>query len=98
MVCEKVKPKMKEFMSQDYVITVYPEYHNLTLNQKQVLIYHELLHIDCYRDSDGILNCSIRQHDIQDFHAVVDRFGQYWLHNEDLPDIVAPYIKDEEGE
>ena len=87
--CEKVKPKMREFMAYDYVITAYmPNCEDLSPNQWKILIYHELLHVGCKRDDDGSLVCKIRPHNIEDFHEVVDRFGLYWAEDNSVGDIM----------
>ena len=87
--CEKVKPKMKEFVAYDYIITAYmPNCAELTENQWKILIFHELLHVDCDRDLDGVLTCRIRPHDIEDFHQVTDRFGTYWSQDQSVGDIL----------
>lgn len=87
--CEKVKPKMREFMAYDYIITVYtPNCEALTVNQWKLLLYHELLHIDCERSESGELLCRIRPHNIQDFHEITDRFGTYWDEDDSVPDIM----------
>lgn len=87
--CEKVKPKMKEFMDYDYIITVYmPNCRELTENQWKILIFHELLHVDCERNLEGELTCRIRPHNIEDFHEVTDRFGTYWVQDASVGDIL----------
>ena len=77
--CEKVKTSNKQYMAYDYIITVYSkncEY--MTEEQFELLLYHELLHIDCVRTEDGELHCKIRQHDVQDFKEITYRFGEDW--------------------
>lgn len=87
--CEKVKPQMHAFMGYDYIITFYsPNILGMTFNQIKMLMYHELLHVDCVRDDLGELTCKIRQHTLQDFACIVDKYGNHWATEEDVPDIL----------
>lgn len=77
--CEKVKPKMKEFMDYDYIITFYVNnIRHLDGEQLKILMMHELYHIDCERDGNDELTCRIRPHDIQEFGFIRDKFGIDW--------------------
>lgn len=65
-----------------FIVTVYePNVIDLTDAQIQVLIYHELLHID----SEG----KLRGHDVQDFYTILDRYGLDWSNDDSLPLLVG---------
>ena len=54
----------------------------MTPAQINLLIMHELLHID--DDFEGLL-----KHDIQDFKFIVATYGVNWDTDQNLPDILA---------
>lgn len=87
--CEKVKPKMKNFTDCDYMITVYiNNILDFTEEQYEVLIFHELLHIDCTRYSDGELVAKVKKHDVNEFDVIAENFGNHWsLNGADCPSI-----------
>lgn len=77
--CELVPAKWKWGVPADYAITVYePNCQGMTNDQLSTLLFHELLHIDIDRDKDGAEVYRIRPHDLEDFRAIVDRFGADW--------------------
>lgn len=87
--CTKATDKMRAVVKCDYVITInMPNCEGFTMNQMRLLIYHELLHIDCKRDEDGNLTRRIRPHNLEDFHEVVDRFGTWWEADSSVGDIL----------
>lgn len=99
--CEKVKPSNKQYMNYDYIITTYPRNCvTMTEVQFEILIYHELLHIQCYRMSDGQLDCKIRAHDIQDFTRITQQYGEFWSYPDvnvkSLFDVYGSIEKEEE--
>ena len=77
--CEKVKPKMQAFTNFDYIITFYEKnIEHLDSDQIEILMMHELYHIDCSREEDGSLTCNVRPHDIQEFSFISDKYGVAW--------------------
>lgn len=73
--CEKVADKNKWAIPADFTVTVFePNCVDLSDDQLEILIFHELLHIMV--DEDG--NWSIRPHDLEDFKAIVNRYGTDW--------------------
>ena len=77
--CERVPDKWMWAVEADYAVTVYePNVSHMGEEQLRILIFHELLHILIDYDKDENEVHRIRQHDLQDFREVVDRFGVDW--------------------
>ena len=73
--CEKVADKYKWGIPCDFTITIFePNVEGFTDDQLKIVLFHELLHVGI--DEDG--EFSIRPHDLEDFKAVIDRFGTDW--------------------
>ena len=73
--CEKVADKYKWGIPCDFTITIFePNVGGFTEDQLKIVLFHELLHVGI--DEDG--EFSIRPHDLEDFKAVIDRFGTDW--------------------
>jgi hypothetical protein len=84
--CIKIKPWMKAYLPYDYIIVFY-EFNIMYFNsnQRKILMYHELEHIDM-----GERGLRIRHHDIEDFRNIVDKFGTGWSdYDANVPDILA---------
>lgn len=80
--CRKVTGPMRAFIPFKFIITFY-DYNVslLTENQKKVLMYHELRHID----TDG----SLIPHDIEDFSDILKKYGLQWAKpGQEVPDIL----------
>lgn len=72
--CRKVAEIYKDFCPYDYLITVYePNIARKSEKQMEILMYHELLHID----HDG----KLRAHDIDDFKKIIDEYGTDWANS-----------------
>ena len=72
--CEKVQEKNKWAIPCDFTITLFePNLTGLTEEQIAMVIFHELLHVGVDED-----NRWIRPHDLNDFKAVIDRYGTDW--------------------
>ena len=72
--CEKVQEKNKWAIPCDFTITLFePNLIGLTDDQVAIVVYHELLHIGTDGDSRWV-----KQHDLDDFKKVVERFGTDW--------------------
>lgn len=76
--CEKVPSKWKWAVPADFAITVFePNVEGLSDEQLRILLYHELLHVGI-EPKDGKEVYRIVPHDVEDFLAVVERFGNRW--------------------
>lgn len=77
--CEKINPKYKWAIPCDFTITIYePNVIALTDEQMRILILHELLHVGIEYLNDGSEKYSVKPHDIEEFRAIIDRFGIDW--------------------
>lgn len=75
---EKVQDKNKWAIPGDCTITIYEENNvGMTEEQLRILMFHELLHIEVSEDYKSF---KIRQHNVQDFREIIDRFGMDWAH------------------
>jgi len=73
--CHKVKPLWQAFIPYDFVIVFYePNTMMMDDEQREVLMYHELLHIGM--EDNGYLK--LRPHDIEDFRVILDQYGMDW--------------------
>lgn len=76
--CEKVKPKLKEFIDYDFIITFYPCAKNISERARKMLMYHELRHIGINEVEGNIATLHLNPHTIQDFREIVEKFGFDW--------------------
>lgn len=77
--CTKIPDKYKWMGEYDFMITVYERNcEGLTDEQMEILMLHELMHIKVDENGDGTATYSIRDHDVQDFNAILERFGLGW--------------------
>ena len=77
--CEKIPDKYKWAIPADFTITIYePNVITFTDEQIKILLLHELLHVGIEIQGDGLEKYSIRPHDIEDFRAIIDRYGLDW--------------------
>ena len=76
--CEKIPEKYKWSVPCDFTITVFlPNVERFTEEQKEILMYHELLHVGI--DVDGNEEkYRIIPHDIEEFRSVIEQFGLDW--------------------
>lgn len=80
--CEKVASKYKWGIPCDFTITIFePNVKDFTTDQLRILIFHELLHIGV--DEDG--GYYVKPHDLEDFTAVIDRYGAHWSEPKPAP-------------
>ena len=77
--CEKVAAKNKWAIFADFTITLFTK-NNIGMSEEQIrtLLFHELLHIGIEVGADGDEIYSIRNHDLEDFKVIIDRFGTDW--------------------
>ena len=77
--CEKINSKYKWAIPCDFTITVYePNVIALNDEQMRILIFHELLHVGIEYMNDGSEKYSVKPHDVEEFRAIIDRFGIDW--------------------
>ena len=63
-------------MPCDFTITVFePNCEGMTDEQLRILLLHELMHVGITIDKDGAEAYHIVPHDLEDFRAIVGRFG-----------------------
>ena len=76
--CEKIPEKYKWSVPCDFTITVFlPNVERFSEEQKEILMYHELLHVGI--DVDGNEEkYRIIPHDIEEFRSVIEQFGLDW--------------------
>lgn len=73
--CHKVRPLYQAFIPYDFIIVFYiPSSDSLTNKQREILMYHELLHVGM--DESGSLR--IIPHDIEDFGVILKEYGMDW--------------------
>ena len=77
--CYKVPDRLKDDTPFDFIITFYePNTIGMTTDQLELLMYHELLHVDYKLDANGDPVPKFRQHDIEDFRSIVSEHGIDW--------------------
>lgn len=77
--CEKVADKYKWAIPADYTITIFePNVEDFSDEQKYILMYHELMHIDIGMTDSGDEIYRIKPHDLMDFKNIIDRYGVDW--------------------
>lgn len=81
--CERIDPKYKWAIPADFTITIFePNIITFSDDQLKVLIFHELLHVKIEFMPDGTEKYGINPHDVEEFRAIIDRYGIDW----DLPE------------
>ena len=77
-MCERVPARYRWAVPYDFTITVFePNVEGMSEEQLRILMTHELYHVGIEATEDGEYY-SIVGHDIEDFKAIVDRFGFGW--------------------
>lgn len=76
--CEKVQCKNHWAIESDFTITLFePNLTGLSEEQIKIVLFHELLHIGIDWNDNG--ECYyVRKHDLEDFKAIIDRYGTDW--------------------
>lgn len=87
-VCKKMSDKDKSLLAAgvaaegtipDFFIIIYKErIKHFTPGQLRILIMHELMHVGVEEKKDGSAVFSLKKHDMEDFRALVERFGVDW--------------------
>lgn len=77
--CKLVKEIYQVYIPYDFLIIIYtPNVCCFTDEQKRILLYHELLHVDFKEDKNGSIDFCVRPHDIEDFITIIDKYGLNW--------------------
>jgi hypothetical protein len=85
--CIRANNELKFFGKFDYLVEFSKEiWNSIDDKTKEILMYHELLHV-LIKTSKGQMVPSIAGHDLQDFYAVISKYGPDWFKN--FKDIVA---------
>jgi hypothetical protein len=72
---KKVSDQDKTLLDLDFIIWLAEdEFSRMTGSQRRALIDHELCH--CYMDNDGKI--TMRKHDVEEFHCILERHGFWW--------------------
>ena len=83
--CEKIPERYKWAVPYDFTITIFtPNAQTLNETQMTVLVFHELLHIGITDDAKG--QFYVVPHDVEDFYAILDRYGLRWSDPGMLPE------------
>ncbi len=78
--CIKCNKQLQLFSGCEYLIEISGDvWQNLDLKTKKILLQHELMHIDVKQNKKGELVCKIRDHDIQDFITIIEKYGVNWI-------------------
>ena len=76
--CIRVRDLYRPFVPHDFLIVIYVRNTvAMTEKQKEILMYHELLHIGIDEAGEE-LRYVVNPHDIEEFRAVADKFGTDW--------------------
>lgn len=76
--CMKVPEQWRWTCKYDFVITVYePNCTFLSEEQKDILVFHELMHIGVDEDGDEP-KFYVKPHDVEEFNEIINRYGLYW--------------------
>ena len=78
--CMKASREVKYYSGNDYLIEISGELWDLLDNQtKEMLLYHELLHIDpSFKSKTQEWKMNLRKPDFSDFYSINDKYGNEW--------------------
>lgn len=77
--CEKVSAKNRWAICYDFTITLFVNNNiGMTEEQIRIMLFHELLHIGVEPGPDGDEIYTIRNHDLEDFKVIINRYGTDW--------------------
>lgn len=81
--CRKTAEYYKAFVPYDFLVTVYePNCMDLTEEQMEILLYHELLHVGVEETATGI-RTYMHGHDLEDFISIINQYGVNWSSSRD---------------
>lgn len=76
--CIKVEELYQAYIPYDFLIIIYgPNISHLSDEQKKILMYHELLHID-FIEKDGEIKYRVKPHDVEEFNVIMETYGSDW--------------------
>lgn len=75
----------------DYIISVSGDiWDHLDDKRKKLVVWHELEHVHPeYNEDKGEYNYKVRNHDVEDFEAIIEEHGTDWFTG--MKDIVASF-------
>jgi hypothetical protein len=77
--CIKVQEIYQTYIPFDFFIVLYvPNIPKFTREQKKILLFHELLHIDYDITKEGDIRYKTAPHDIEDFRLILEKYGMDW--------------------
>lgn len=94
--CIKASNQLKFFSEFDYIIELSGSlWDTLSQQQKYLLLYHEVLHIDISFDKDGEIKYLLKDHNVKDFREIISKYGIDWI--EDIS-LINSSIYDSNGD
>ncbi|MBO6535868.1 MAG: hypothetical protein JJ966_06555 [Balneolaceae bacterium] len=78
--CMKATREVKYYSGNDYLVEVSGElWDMLDTKTKEMMIYHQLLHLDpTFKSKTQEWKMNLRKPDFADFYAINDKFGNEW--------------------
>jgi len=78
--CMKASREVKYYSGNDYLIEISGELWDMLDNQtKEMLLYHELLHVDpSFKSKTQEWKMNLRKPDFSDFYTINDKYGNEW--------------------
>ncbi|MEX2602492.1 MAG: putative metallopeptidase [Balneolaceae bacterium] len=78
--CMKATREVKYYSGNDYLIEVSGELWDMLDNDtKEMLVYHELLHIDpVFKAKNQEWKMNVRRPDFADYYQINDKYGNEW--------------------
>lgn len=78
--CMKATREVKYYSGNDYLIEVSGElWDMLDSKTKEMMIYHELLHVDpTFKSKTQEWKMNLRKPDFSDFYSINDKYGNEW--------------------
>jgi predicted metallopeptidase len=78
--CIKASNELKYFGKLDYVVKISKDIYDATDDEtRELIMYHELLHILLSTNKSGDMVTKIMPHDIQDFSSLIKKAGVDWI-------------------
>lgn len=79
--CIRTNNELNFFSDSDYIIEMSEDIWNaLNTDTQEILMLHELMHIQCLMDDkSGDWKFGMRDHNIQDFSSIINKFGIDWI-------------------
>ena len=88
-----VAKRLQAIVDFDFIIEIaHDEWEHMDVLQRTALVDHELCHCGVYVDQEGETHWTMNEHDLEEFTAIVKRYG---LWKQDLQTFVASVPKDE---